>query len=808
MNKNNNKGLSSGEAQKRLSEFGPNLIFKPSKISFFKIAQHEVTEPMILLLLVVGIFYTIWGKLEDAITIFTVIILLVLAEVYNEFRAKKAIAALAKIAAPKTKVRRDDNITEIESENVVPGDILILTSGTKIAADAKVAGALNLQVDESALTGESFPQDKNDNDEIYAGTIVVAGEGQAEVFATGKETRLGKIATTLKEVKPPRTALQLAMKSLAGKLVYLSLFFSILIPLLGFLRGQNLKIMILTGLSLSFATIPEELPIIITMVLGLGAYTLSKNNFLVKKLKAAETLGNVTVIVTDKTGTITESQMRIVSLYPNHEQEIIGKAFGSLSPYSLHPMEQEIKNKALSLNMDKTLPESIRQRNIGDGRKTKSVLRMNENGYELFSSGAPEEIFKSCRNITNDIKDELTKQTAIGRRVIAVAYKKLTAPEKDLDFVKLEKAMDFVGLIGFEDPPRSGVKETIAKTSRAGIRTIMVTGDHPLTAAFIAKEVGIFGATDKVLTGDELNQLSDEELQSAVKNISVFARTTPEHKYRIVKALQKNGEVVAVTGDGINDSLALKGADIGIAMGIKGTDVAKEAAEVVLADDNFITITQGVFEGRKFFDNLQKGLKYYLSVKAALILIFLIPVLLGVPMPFAPIQIILLELFMDLAASAGFVAEPAEKNIHSRGPRDPKESVLSNRVIRDILIKGAFLFIAVMAVYFYARSRHFSLAQTQTFAFSAWMFGHIILAFISRSDKESIFSLGMFTNKIINLWGIGAITVLVLGIYLPILNQRLNLTAINFIQLISIALVTIIIIGSLEMRKMLSLNKK
>lgn len=286
MNSNNSKGLSSGEAQKRLAEFGPNLIFKPSKISFFKIAQHEVTEPMILLLLVVGIFYTIWGKLEDAITIFTVIILLVLAEVYNEFRAKKAIAALAKIAAPKTKVRRDGNIAEIESENVVPGDVLILTSGTKIAADAGVQGALNLQIDESALTGESFPQDKNDNDEIYAGTIVVAGEGQAEVLVTGKETRLGKIATTLKEVKPPRTALQLAMKSLAGKLVYLSLFFSILIPLLGFLRGQNLKIMILTGLSLSFATIPEELPIIITMVLGLGAYTLSKNNFLSKKTQS------------------------------------------------------------------------------------------------------------------------------------------------------------------------------------------------------------------------------------------------------------------------------------------------------------------------------------------------------------------------------------------------------------------------------------------------------------------------------------------------------------------------------------------
>jgi Ca2+-transporting ATPase len=805
MNQTTDNGLSSDEAREKLLKSGPNQIFKPAKISFFEIARHEVTEPMILLLLVVGFFYSIWGKLEDAGTIFVVIGLLVLAEVYNEFRAKKAIASLEKIAAPRTKVLRDGKVIEIDSENIVPGDILVLTPGTKIAADAKIKKSTGIQVDESALTGESFPRDKSTGDEIYAGTVVLSGEGLAQVFATGKDTRLGKIAATTRVIKPPKTPLQLTMKSLAGKLVFVALFFSITIPVLGILQGQDVRTMILTGLSLSFATIPEELPIIITMVLGLGAYTLSKNKFLVKRIKAAETLGNATVIVTDKTGTITENRMKIVSLYPeNKEKEILGKALGSITDYSLSPLDREIRNKALELKVDMVLPPVVRQRNFVNTRKTKAVIRKNGQGYELFLSGAPEEVFRSCSGVSDDIKNALTGETEKGRRVIAVAYKKLTPEEASLDFTRLERDMSFVGLISFEDPPRKGVRETIATAARAGIRTIMFTGDHPLTALFIARQVGISTPDNKVLTGEDLDRLTDEELQKTVKDFSVFARATPEHKYRIVKALQKNGEVVAVTGDGINDTLALKGADIGIAMGLRGTDVAKEAAEVIVADDNFVTIAQGIFEGRKFFDNLQKGIKYYLSVKTALILVFLLPVLLGIPMPFAPIQIILLELFMDLAASAGFVAEAKEKNIYSRPPRDPKEDILNNQAIKDVLTKGAFLFIGVISVYFYAGSLNLSLKEAQTFAFSAWIFGHIFLAYISRSDTEPIFSLGVFSNKVINLWAVAAITFLVLGIYLPFLNVRFNLAPISFTRLILIALVMMFIIGLLEIRKIFS----
>ena len=804
MNENNFpiKGLTKIEAQKNLKKFGFNQLFKPEKISFFGIFKEEVTEPMILLLLVVGAVYSFWGKLDDAITIFLVITALVLAEVYNEFRAKKAIAALSKIAALKVKVLRNDNILEINSEEVVPEDILILTSGTKIAADAVIKKGISLQVDESSLTGESFPQDKKSDDKIFAGTIIVAGEGEAKVSVNGADTKIGKIAAQAKFIKPPKTKLQLAMKSLAGQLVYVAVFFSVFIPVLGILRGQDLKTMILTGLSLSFATIPEELPIVITMVLGLGAYTLSKNKFLVKKIKAAETLGQATVIVTDKTGTITEGQMKIAALYPSDKKEEILKASHYLiSDYSLSPIDLAIKQGVKKINLNKP-SEIIRQRNLGNGRKTKTVIRKISNNFYLFLSGAPEEVFSKCQTITEEAEEELIQQTQNGQRIIAVAVKELKDEEKDLSWEKLETNLDFIGLISFADPARSGVKETILQAKRAGIRTIMVTGDHPLTALFIAKEVGIIkDKNGQLLTGGELDKLTDGDLQEAVKKISVFARTTPEHKYRLVQALQKNGEIVAVTGDGINDALALKSADIGIAMGLRGTDVAKEAAEVVLADDNYVTIAQGIFEGRKFFDNLQKGIKYYLSVKVALILIFLLPVILDIALPLAPIQIIVLELFMDLAASAGFVFEPREKNIYSRLPISPKENLFDKSAIVDIFIKGLFLFIGVTAVYFYALWQNLGLTEAQTWAFAAWMFGHIILAFISRSDKESIFSIGLLTNKLINIWTLGVIIFLLLSLYLPLLNHQFSLTAISYSNLISIALFMVIIIGSLDVRK-------
>ncbi len=797
----NDLGLTSAKAKELLSKFGPNRIFKPYTVNFIGIFIEEVTEPMILLLIVVGIVYSFLGELGDSITIFSIIILLTLAEVFNEYRAKKAVASLGEIATPKSRVIRDGNVTEVDSLEVVPGDVLALSQGTKVAADAKIIRSVGLQLDESALTGESFPQDRDAGEAIFAGTAVVFGEGEAVVEKTGANTRLGEIAAKTKAVKPPKTALQRAMKSLSGQLVWVALFFSITIPLVGFLRGGDWKAMILTGLTLSFATIPEELPIIITMVLGIGSYRLSKKNFLIKKLKAAETLGNTTVIVTDKTGTITQAKMSVAATFPKDAKESLSLALLSTTDYSGNPLEISIKQKALELGASPVLPEIFRQRSVGDGKKSKSVIRKNDSIYTLYKSGAPEEVLASCASVPKEVSEELEKQAENGRRVIAVATKNLTQGEAKEDFDKLEKQMVFESLIAFEDPPRDGVRETITRAKGAGIRTIMVTGDHPKTAAFIANQVGI--DTANIVTGDKLDLISDSELKETVRTTSVFARTVPEHKYRIVKALQENNEVVAVTGDGINDVLALKGADIGIAMGKRGTDVARDAAEVVLSDDNYNTIASGIFEGRAFFDNLQKGLKYYLSVKIALVLTFLLPVILGVPMPFAPIQIIALELFMDLAASAAFVAEPKESSIYTRKPRNPKENVLGPRVLADIAIKGFALFATVWITYGLALWLSIGDAGiAKTLAFAAWMFGHVALAFASRSDRKLLVQMNPFGNVVMDLWGLGAIAFLLLGAYVPYLNERLQLFPVSPSVLLWPLGIAVVVMLFLEVRKL------
>jgi Ca2+-transporting ATPase len=795
------EGLTSQEAQERLAKAGPNEIYKPKQLRFFDIFIEEIQEPMMLLLLVTGVLYSILGNFGDALTIFAVIILLVMSEVITEFRAKKAIASLAEITALKAVVKRDGQAIEVKSTQVVTGDVLILTTGTKIAADGKVEQGIDLEIDESALTGESFAIEKHVGDDLYAGTIVVNGEGQAKVTVTGPATRLGQIAAQTKEIKIPRTPLQLAMKKLAGQLVYVALFFSIAIPVLGFLRGQDWQLMVMTGLALAFAVIPEELPIVITMVLGLGSFNLSKHNLLIKKIRATESLANTTVIVTDKTGTITEGNMKIVSVYPENQSQVIHLAAMCISEFARSPLDMEIIRKAHEVDA-RPLPEIVRERVLSGGRKTKCILRRENGVYELCKSGAPEEIFASCHDVAQADWDELDRQSHLGRRVIGVAYKQVPPEAIHQDFDLLEKEMDFVGLISFEDGPRQGVKETIAQAAAAGIRTIMVTGDHPATAASIARQSGI--PSEVVITAAEIDRMTDANLQTAVKECSIFARTTPEHKYRIVKALQDNHEVVAVTGDGINDILALKGADIGIAMGKRGTDVARDTADVILADDNYNTISQGIFEGRALFDNLQKGMRYYLSIKLALILIFLIPIILNVPMPFSPIQIIILELFMDLAASAGFVAEPKEKNIYSRKPRNPQQPIFNTRVLTDLVIKSLVLSAVVTAFFLYSYYNTRDLATAQTFAFSAWIIGHVVMAYISRSDTESIISIGLFTNPVMNLWALAAVAFLLTVIYVPYVNHLVRLTPLPFISFLLVVGIVIVVMLLLEFKKFLT----
>ena len=826
-------GLTNEEAAQRLAKTGLNKLIEEREIRFLAILREEITEPMIILLLTIGVLYGILDpNIADAMTIVAVVTILVLVEVWNEYRAKRSIAALRKLSSPTTIVLRNGKPAEIQTTAIVPGDILLLKPGQRVPADARLLDTIGLEVDEASLTGESFPAAKDaalilpaearSNEQqnmVFAGTVVTKGRGKAVVTATGIQTELGRIAGITKASKEPKTPLQLSMKQLSRTLVLIAVFFSILIPILEFLRsGAQPTTLILTGLALAFVVIPEEMPIIITMVLGIGAYTLSKKNAIVKRLRAAETLGNVTVIATDKTGTITESKMKVESLYfdgrivesrdfRENEREALKTAllasdsaqdmeFGAVlrNPMSLAILEtlKGLGTEASKLRENWSLKDEL---SFDNKRKLASYVYEYGKSTIILSSGAPENVLaNSDRILVNGSEAELSEVTRkrvaesisamakFGQRLLGFAYRRLTATYEE-EKGQLERDLVFVGIVGFTDPPRPEVKDAIAQCPKAGIRVVMVTGDHPDTARTIAAQVGIDSA--KVLTGSEIVGMSDETLQTTLRDTFVFARVTPEDKLRIVRLLQENGEVVAVTGDGVNDAPALKEAHIGIAMGIRGTDVAKETADMVLADDNFATIVAAVKEGRKIFSNLKKGVRYYLACKVAVVSIFLLPIALGIPMPFDPIQLIILELFMDLAASATFVAEPEEDDVMNKPPVDPGEKFMNRNMLITIALGALSLFVAVSATYLFTWFNNPSLAYaerlvlSQTVAFATWMVGLICLALNFRSDKEPLVKLGFFSNRVMVLWALLAVVTLLVGTNLPFVNESLRITSLS-----------------------------
>ena len=821
------KGLTDQEAAQRLDKYGKNSLVQEREIRFLDILREEIAEPMILLLIAVGVLYSILGSLSDALTIIVIIVILVLAEVWNEYRAKHSIASLRQLAPPTALVLRNLQLKEVETAFIVPGDILLLKVGQRVPADARLLEAFGLEVDESSLTGESFPVSKDatsvlpsetritdQTNMLFAGTIITRGRGKALVTATGIKTELGRVAGITKAAKEPKTSLQLAMKQLSKTLVWVALFFSILIPVLSYLRGlqPNLGQAVLYGLSLAFVVIPEELPIIITMVLGVGSYALSRKGAIVKRLRAAETLGNVTVIATDKTGTITENKMRIEHLYfdgairsssdfrENEKAALKTALLASDAILNLagnttlsNPMAQAILGRlrqegsdVQNLAKDWVLKDEL---SFDDKRKLASYIYQYGNSLVALSSGAPESLLANSSKIlikgeetplTDAIRNETTKVMAqmahSGERLLAFGYHRLHSdPQSNKQ--DLERDIVFVGIIGFIDPPRREVKGAIKTCQQAGIKVIMITGDHPETAKTIASQVGIDSAN--VLTGTEIANMTDQDVKQALKNTFVFARVTPEDKLRLVRLLKENGEIVAVTGDGINDAPALKEAHIGIAMGIRGTDVAKETASMILTDDNFATIETAVKEGRKLFGNLRKGVRYYLACKVALVSVFLVPIILGIPLPFSPIQIIVLELFMDLAASATFVAEPEEQDVMNKPPNDPQEKFMNKKMLNSITLGALSLFIAVSATFLFVWYQTQSMPYARTIAFATWMFGHIFLAFNFRSEKEPLIKEGLLSNKVMLLWALLVFLTLLAGTNLPFIQSSLQISALS-----------------------------
>ena len=800
---NSSKGLGSHNAENRLKESGENKITHSRKITFGDILWEEVREPLILMLLLIGVLYSIWGDIGDAVMIICVILTVSLVEVWTEYKAKKNIESLKTLAQPMSWVMRDGKPAEIPTSRIVLGDILILKSGVRIGSDARVLESQGLEADESQLTGESMgiaktaePIAENTglNDRanmVHMGSVILKGKGTAIVTATGMDTELGRIAGLTEEAREPKTPLQKSMMQLSKTLIWAAVFFSVLVPVINILRNlpitwSSVQENILTGLSFAFATIPEEMPIIITMVLGLGAIHLSKKNVLIKRTKAAETLGSVTVIATDKTGTLTENKMSIERHYAKDEQLLY--KLGALMADVAHdsdggflgdPMDKSVVDKAARLGIDRAglLKEYVLVKESGfdEAAKTfQSVFRYDDKTISIVK-GAPESVFSlSARD--DDLESRLKEAMSAGLRTIAVAWKD-----------EAEELYTIVGLICFDDPIREGVPEAIASCKQAGVKVIMITGDHAATAKRIAGNAGI--EVTGVITGEELSSIPPEKLASAIKSYNVFARISPEQKLNIVTALRENGEVIAVTGDGINDAPALK------------------AADMILQDDSFAGIVTAIEEGRRLFDNLSKCVKYYLSCKVGLILSILIPTLMNIPLPFSPLQIIILELFMDLAASTSFVVEKAESDVLKRKPRDSKESFMNRTMISGIFSGGITLAVIVLAVYLYSWFNGSDVTTAQTFAFTAWLFGHVALAFNTRTNNVPLIKTGVFSSRAFNIWMCGVVAFLAVALNIPVLREYLNLTAIGIIPVLCLAGIAIAATVWMEVRKNLTQNR-
>ncbi len=833
------KGLSEEEAKRRLERDGRNVIKEEKEKKFISEALEEFTEPMIILLLVVGVVYALSGELVDAVTIFAVIIALVGVEAWNDIKAGRTIRSLRTLARSFIVTKRGGEYAEVDSEDLVPGDIVLLQAGRRVPADVRIIESYGLMIDESPLTGESGASSKSAKevadekaplsaraDMAFAGCLITRGKGVGVVVETGPRTELGKIAALAKGQKPPRTPLQLAMRDLTKWMVFVALGFSFGIPLLAWLiNGQPPETMLLTALSLAFATIPEELPIIITMVLALGGYRLSKQNAVVKKLKAVETLGAVTVIATDKTGTLTKNHMVVSAVRPEGMRQEMARigilcsdAVATKQGVRGDPIEVALFEEGQRLGIDPDglrASEPLRDENPFDNdRKLMSTLHSSNGSTYVAVKGAPEEVLARCVQIRDEkgarpLSEEERRQLLEagrsmgneGLRVLAFAERTASQPLSGQG--SAENGLTLIGMMGFLDPPRTEVKEAIATIERAGVRTIMVTGDHPETASRVASMVGL-ASGQGVITGDQISAASDAELGVMLRTNHVFARTEPDQKMRIVNALHANGERVAVTGDGINDAPALAAADIGIAMGASGTDAARDAADIILMDDDFGTIAKAIREGRRLFANMSKGVKYYLACKVALIAAFVVSLIALAPLPFSPVQIILLELFMDLGASAAFVAERPEGDLMLQPPRDPKEKFLTRRFVTGVFMSAAGLAAIVSITYLVTWSNTGDLARAQSVALLGWLVGHFLLALNMRTDREPLSKLGIATNPTMLIWGASALIFGAIAVSVPALYGPLHTTGVSGTDVLLVIIVAFIGTFWIEAKKLIT----
>jgi Ca2+-transporting ATPase len=757
--------------------FGVNTMEELKPTSTWTLFLESVKQPMMILLLSIAAISLAFGELIEAVVMLFVVAAYVSVEFINKHRSDRTIARLRELTQPAAKVIREGKEQEIPTSDVVVGDLIILSSGVRVAADARLMESSGLLVNEATLTGESLPVKKRVEVEVaensnlaerincvFSGTTILDGEGKAIVLAVGQQSEFGKVAKEVQAAEKLQTPLQQAMIKLSKTLALIAIIVSLIIPAVGFLHGLDPQQMVLTWLALTFLMIPGQPPIIITMALALASFELAKKNVVVKRLRGAEALGSVTSILADKTGTITENRMRVEKfILPNRvesapqkiPQTLSEKIFLALPEYVSDPTDKAIA-QALGTDFTRQKQTPLSFDGFSDGHPWRTLTYGNHEVYVHAIAGEPELLIQSSTLDSEEkerLKNIVIEEGNLGKRVVAFAT--FQSKIKELD--KLDR-IDVLALAVLEDPVRQGIGEAIVVLKDAGIKTFIVTGDHTATTKAIANKIGLAG---QIVTGDELEKMNDKELHDAVQSVRLFARTTPSQKLRLVKTFQAQGEEVAVIGDGINDAPAIKSANVGVAMGEIGTDLAKETADLVLTDDNYVHVRDAVAIGRKAIDNFRKGLTYYLSAKAILLSIFIVPLVLGIPFPLAPIHIILIELLMDLASSTIFVTEIAEPNIMKRPPQRIGY-FLSRSLIMRIFSNGVGLALGILTIYLSLYFGTGNVVLSQTAAFVTWLLGHIFLALNLKQERAPLLKQGFFSNRFGTFWLIGMVTLTLL----------------------------------------------
>lgn len=848
------KGLNSDEANSRLEKYGKNELEKGEKKSLLSKFADQFKDPMIIILIAASILSAVVSEIEDTIIILAIVVVNSVLSVYQEGKAEAAIEALQEMSAPEAKVIRGGRQHEVPAPELVPGDLVILETGSIVPADMRLVSSSNLKIDESSLTGESVPVEKdasvNYDDEVEIGdreniahssTIVTYGRGLGVVVGTGKDTEIGKIATSLMDVDDEETPLQKRLAGLSKVLGILVIIVSVVVFVVGLMHDMELIEILMTSISLAVAAIPEGLPAIVTIVLSLGMSRMAENNAIVKKLLAVETLGTTTVICSDKTGTLTQNEMTVRKAYVNGKTiDVSGSGYEPVGEFSIDgekidPSDVEglktlmgistlVNDADLDKNEDGTYEmigdptegallsfsekaginqedfnekyERLEEIPFDSDRKMMSTFHKGfiGEGYASLTKGAPDVVIDRCSKIFIDGKEkEFTdklKEEVLGMnksfardalRVLSYAYKKWDNIPEEKTPENVETDMTFIGLTGMIDPPRLEVKDAIDECKTAGIVPIMITGDHLDTAYAIGKDLGIASSENEAIMGRDLNSMSDEEIRDVVRHKRIFARVSPENKVQIVQALKENGEIAAMTGDGVNDAPALKRSDIGIAMGITGTDVAKNTAEVILTDDNFATIVHAVEEGRIIYSNIKKFVSFLLSCNIGEVLVVFISILLNLPVPLTPKQLLWLNLVTDSFPALALGVEQGEEDIMEEDPRSPDEPLLDKETVKILVIQSIGITIATLGAYFWG-IKHFpnDINGARTMAFVTLILAELLRSYSSRSDKHTLFHIGVFSNKKLVLATLVSFVLMLIVMYIPALADLFDTVPLGF----------------------------